>query len=66
MKNPNPTAREIEILLTYADLGTIADVAQHLGIAISTTKEHLTSIYHKLDVQSGIQAYKAIRIGEYT
>lgn len=50
------TARELEILRMLAEGARPADVAQRLFLSVKTVKNHLTSIYAKLGVQTGAQA----------
>lgn len=50
------TTRELEILRMLAEGARPADVAQRLFLSVKTVKNHLTSIYSKLGVQTGAQA----------
>lgn len=49
--------REIEIARAYADGGTYQAIAQRLGIAPSTVRTHLTTIYRKLEVSSKLELH---------
>lgn len=50
------TERELEILRLLATGARPAEVAQKLFVSIKTVKNHLTSVYAKLGVQTGAQA----------
>ncbi len=50
------TDRELEILRLLATGARPADVAAKLFVSIKTVKNHLTSVYSKLGVQTGAQA----------
>jgi len=50
------TSREAEILLCVAQGLSNKQIGQNLGIALSTVKNHLTVIYHKLGATSRTQA----------
>jgi DNA-binding NarL/FixJ family response regulator len=50
------TERELEILRLLAQGARPAEVAQKLFVSIKTVKNHLTSVYAKLGVQTGAQA----------
>ena len=58
-ENPVPlalTVRQQEILQGVANGRTSEQIADDLGIAVSTVKLHITSICHKLDVSSRSEA----------
>ena len=58
------TAREEEILQLIADGRSTTDVARELFISAKTVKNHLASIYAKLDARDRTQAViSAVRIG---
>lgn len=50
------TERELEILRLLAEGARPAEVADRLFVSIKTVKNHLTSVYSKLGVQTGAQA----------
>ena len=50
------TDRELEILRLLASGSRPAEVGQRLFVSLKTVKNHLTSIYAKLGVQTGTQA----------
>ena len=53
---PDLTAREREILDLLADGRTNAEIAQTLFLSLKTVKNHLTSIFAKLQVADRVQA----------
>lgn len=58
------TPREEEILQLIADGCSTSEVADHLYISAKTVKNHLASIYAKLDARDRTQAVlSAVRIG---
>jgi DNA-binding NarL/FixJ family response regulator len=58
------TPREEEILQLIADGCSTSEVAEHLYISAKTVKNHLASIYAKLDARDRTQAVlSAVRIG---
>jgi DNA-binding NarL/FixJ family response regulator len=58
------TARERDILELLASGHRPADIAATLFLAVKTVKNHLTSIYQKLGVETGTQAVaEAYRLG---
>jgi DNA-binding NarL/FixJ family response regulator len=58
------TAREREILGLLAKGKRPGDIADHLFLSVKTVKNHLTSIYQKLGVETGAQAVaEAYRLG---
>lgn len=61
---PRLTERELEILRLLAEGSRPAEVAEKLFVSIKTVKNHLTSIYSKLGVETGAQAVaEAFRLG---
>ena len=52
----NLTDRELEILRLLASGARPGQVAEKLFVSIKTVKNHLTSVYSKLGVQTGAQA----------
>jgi len=52
----NLTERELEILRLLAQGARPGQVAEKLFVSIKTVKNHLTSVYAKLGVQTGAQA----------
>jgi len=50
------TKRELEILTLLAKGYLYKEIAEHLGITLSTVRAHLHAIYEKLHVQSRTQA----------
>ncbi len=54
------TARELEIIATLLshESSTNGEIASHLCISTSTLKNHLTTIYSKLDVKNRVQLMK--------
>ena len=71
--DPNPvdddsdrvvTKREVEVLQLIADGCSTPEVAETLFISQKTVKNHLASIYHKLDARDRTQAVlQAVRLG---
>ncbi len=71
--DPNPVAedadrvvtkREVEVLQLIADGCSTPEVAERLFISQKTVKNHLASIYHKLDARDRTQAVlQAVRMG---
>ena len=55
------TAREHEVLARARDGGAIAEVAADLHLSPGTTRNHLSSVMHKLDASNRMEA---IRIAE--
>ena len=51
------SAREIEIASAYAQGGTYQTIAAQLGIAPSTVRTHLATIYRKLEVSSKLDLH---------
>ncbi|MBW3557431.1 MAG: response regulator transcription factor [Actinobacteria bacterium] len=62
--SPAVTAREVEVLQLIAEGASPPEVAEKLFISVSTVKNHLSSIYEKLDARDRTQAVvKALRMG---
>ncbi|CAN5777988.1 two-component system response regulator DegU [soil metagenome] len=58
------TKREVEVLQRIADGCSTPEVAEQLYISQKTVKNHLASIYHKLDARDRTQAVlQAVRMG---
>ena len=58
------TKREIEVLQLIADGCSTPEVGERLFISQKTVKNHLASIYHKLDARDRTQAVlQAVRMG---
>lgn len=57
------TPREREVIIAYAYAGSTQDAADLLGIQKRTLKHHLTAIYRKMGVKSGIQAWSRFYVG---
>jgi len=61
------TAREEEVLQLIADGCSTPEVAERLFISQKTVKNHLASIYQKLDARDRTQAVlQAVRMGIVT
>jgi two-component system, NarL family, response regulator DegU len=59
-----PIAREEEVLQLIADGLSTVEVAAKLYISVKTVKNHLASIYQKLDTADRTQAVvRAVRMG---
>ncbi|MEA2687349.1 MAG: hypothetical protein QOE93_2544 [Actinomycetota bacterium] len=64
--HPTPviSAREEEVLQLFADGLSLPEVAAQLYISVKTVKNHLASIYAKLDARDRTQAVlRAVRMG---
>lgn len=64
--DPEPvvTRREEEVLQLIAEGASTTEVAEQLFISVKTVKNHLASIYHKLDSRDRTQAVlRAVRMG---
>lgn len=58
------TRREAEVLSLIAEGLSTSEVAERLFISLKTVKNHLASIYHKLDSRDRTQAVlRAVRMG---
>ena len=58
------TSREVDVLQLIADGCSTPEVAAQLYISQKTVKNHLASIYHKLDARDRTQAVlQAVRMG---
>jgi DNA-binding NarL/FixJ family response regulator len=56
--------REVEVLQLIAEGASTSEVAEQLFISVKTVKNHLASIYHKLDSRDRTQAVlRAVRMG---
>ena len=63
-REPLISAREEEVLQLVADGLSLPDVAARLFISVKTVKNHLASIYQKLDARDRTQAVlRAVRMG---
>jgi two-component system response regulator DegU len=61
---PQISKREEEVLRLMATGVSISEAARHLYISVKTVKNHLSSIYQKLDAHDRAQAVlKAVRMG---
>ena len=61
---PLLSAREEEVLQQVADGLSLPEVAAQLYISVKTVKNHLASIYQKLDARDRTQAVvQAVRMG---
>ena len=70
LPGPEPTvatslsSREVEVLQMFADGCSTVEVGQRLYISAKTVKNHLASIYEKLDARDRTQAVlQAVRMG---
>lgn len=59
-RHPALSAREIDVLLELMDGQGSKAVAARLGVSQQTIKNHLTAVYHKLDVPSLVGAYRTL------
>jgi two-component system response regulator DegU len=58
------SAREIEVLQLIAEGASPPEVAERLYISVKTVKNHLSSIYEKLDARDRTQAVlRGLRLG---
>ncbi len=63
-EGPVVSAREIEVLQRIAEGASPPEVAEQLFISVKTVKNHLSSIYEKLDARDRTQAVlKGLRMG---
>lgn len=63
-KSKRITARETEVLQLIADGHSTAEIAERLFVSQTTIKDHLASIYQKLDARDRTQAVlTAMRLG---
>ena len=61
---PPVSAREVEVLQLIAEGASPPEVAERLFISVKTVKNHLSSIYEKLDARDRTQAVlKGVRLG---
>jgi DNA-binding NarL/FixJ family response regulator len=61
---PLISAREIEVLQLIAEGASPPEVAEKLFISVKTVKNHLSSIYEKLDARDRVQAVlRGLRMG---
>ena len=54
------TKRELEVARYYSDGWTYQQIAEKLGRSPSTVRNHIVSIFRKLDVSSKVQLYKIL------
>lgn len=54
------TPRQLAALVAYARAGDLRQAAFALGIRPQTLKNYLTIVYRALDVQTGIDAFRAM------
>jgi DNA-binding CsgD family transcriptional regulator len=54
-----PTDHQLQVLETYARLGSVAETSLALGISVHTVNNLLLAIRDKYHVLSTIQAYRA-------
>jgi two-component system, NarL family, response regulator DegU len=63
-EEPVISAREVEVLQLIAEGASPTEVAEKLFISVKTVKNHLSSIYGKLDARDRTQAVlKGVRMG---
>ncbi len=63
-EGPVISAREVEVLQRIAEGASPPEVAEQLFISVKTVKNHLSSIYEKLDARDRTQAVlKGLRMG---
>lgn len=63
-EGPVVSAREVEVLQRIAEGASPPEVAEQLFISVKTVKNHLSSIYEKLDARDRTQAVlKGLRMG---
>ena len=63
-EEPVISAREVEVLQLIAEGASPTEVADKLFISVKTVKNHLSSIYQKLDARDRTQAVlKGVRMG---
>jgi DNA-binding CsgD family transcriptional regulator len=53
-----PTARQLEVLATYARTGSYKVTAEELGIARGTVQTTLLAVRARYEVETTIQAYR--------
>ncbi len=53
---PGPTRRQLEVLRAYIAAGSIAAAAHDLGIAETTTRQHLSGLYRRTGCLNVAQA----------
>jgi two-component system, NarL family, nitrate/nitrite response regulator NarL len=58
---PHLTSRELEVLRELQTGGSLKDAARSLGISVETVKDHVASLYAKLDVRDRVSALKRAR-----
>lgn len=56
-----PTDRELEVLLAVCVAGGTKAAAHQLGISVSTVKNHMTNLHHRLGVSTTAAAVYALR-----
>ena len=64
LAEPSLSTREVEVLQMFADGSSTVEVGEKLYISAKTVKNHLASIYEKLDARDRTQAVlTAVRMG---
>jgi DNA-binding CsgD family transcriptional regulator len=59
--SPTVTNRERDVCALFSRGLTYDEVAHVLGISVNTVRQHVRSLYKKLDVSSKIEAVLALR-----
>ena len=59
MNENRPTPHQLEVLDTYARLGSVAETSVALGISVHTVNNLLLTVREKYGVIATIQAYRA-------
>lgn len=55
-----PTTTQLRVLESYARLGSQKAVAHEMGIALQTVKNHMGTLYARLDVGGAVEALSAL------
>jgi DNA-binding CsgD family transcriptional regulator len=58
------TDHEMDVLMTYAQVGTYRLTAEKFGVSRFTIRNELATIRQKLDVETSIQALWLVTTGE--